>query len=183
MLHSMIVRSAAVWESAFVFSPSCDLRVAMADSPCRRNAWDCSDAEFQNEDDWNLEPTAELLPVGEEFLSETSLPGSDVGVVKSAEAMGPAQEVEEEVGATPPELPCSPSEDEVEPTADEAPESISKLNQLRLSLPPEPVKRMRLFKKPRCHLMCSRRLREIQRRCSCRRSTRRIFSRSTSGPS
>ena len=156
----------------------------MADSCGRRNAWDCSDAEFQSEDDWNLEPTAELLPVDEEFLSEASLPGSDVGVVKSAEAMGPAQEVEEEVGATPPELPCSPSEDEVEPTADEAHESTPKLNQLRLSQPPDPVKRMRLFKKLRCQLMCSRRhLREIQRRYSCRQSTMRIFSRSIFGPS
>ena len=141
------MRAAAVWESAFVFSPSCDLRVAMADSCGRRNAWDCSDAEFQSEDDWNLDPGSEMLPVDEEYLSETSLPGSDVGVVNSAEAMGPAQEVEEAVASTPPELPCSPSEEEVEPTADEAPVSTPKLNQLRLSLPPDPVKRMRLFKK------------------------------------
>ena len=82
----------------------------MADSCGRRNAWDCSDAEFQSEDDWNLEPTAEMLPGEEEFLSETSLPGSDVGVLDSAEAKGPAQEVEEAVASTPPELPCSPIE-------------------------------------------------------------------------
>ena len=121
----------------------------MADSCGRRNAWDCSDAEFQSEDDWNLDPESEMLPVEEEFSSEMSLPGSDVGVVNSAEAMGPAQEVEEEVRATPPELPLSPSDDEVEPTADEAPVSTPKPNQLRLSLPPDPIKRMRLFKKPR----------------------------------
>ena len=118
----------------------------MADSCGRRNAWDCSDAEFQSEDDWNPEHTAEMLPVEGEFLSETRSQGSDVGVLDVAEAKGPAQEVEETVALTPPELPCSPSEDEVEPTADEAPPSTPKLNQLRLSLPPEPVKRMRLFK-------------------------------------
>ena len=51
---------------------SCDLRIATAGSRGRRSAWDRSGAEFQRESDCNLEPTAELLPVDEELLSEAS---------------------------------------------------------------------------------------------------------------
>ena len=108
----------------------------MACSVGRRQAWGCSEDELQMEDEWDLEPTAEMPPVEEELDPEATLqsPAIPVSFAVNADAM--PQEPDDAVSLASPELPLSASDHEAEPTASSSQSSTQNCEKLRLIAPP-----------------------------------------------
>ena len=110
-------------------------------------AWDCSEDELQIEDEWDLEPTAEMPPVEEELDPEATLQSPATPVSFAVKADGMPQELNDPVSLTSPELPLTDSDDDVEPTADSPQSSTQDCDKLRLIAPPSEKRLRRLFVK------------------------------------
>ena len=108
----------------------------MHSSVGRCNAWDCSEDELQIEDEWDLEPTAEMPPVEEELDPEATLQSPATPVSFAVKADGMPQELNDAVSLTSPELPLPESDDEVELPADSPQSSTQGCDKLRLIAPP-----------------------------------------------